>query len=266
MRTWPLDLPIYRKNQMRDTEDLKQAIHYGAVKRIRPKVMTVLTTIIGLSPIMWASTYEIGSDAMKRMAAPMIGGLVTSFILELTIYPAIFLLWKGTEVEGWRALIPGGSSRRRQNAGGPIYRSGGRWLRILLAVLVAALLAWATWNWVQGPAQLPPMKPVVSQEVAGGQVEILAPEGRFTSGDNTFRITIQTSQGKIAEVQDVRVEFHMPAMGSMPAMRVVADTETPGVGEISAQVALPMAGEWQMRLSFVIADQIQNLRMMIRAQ
>ncbi|UCF38303.1 MAG: efflux RND transporter permease subunit, partial [Acidobacteriota bacterium] len=74
--------------------DLKEAIHHGAVKRVRPKVMTVLTTIVGLLPILWASSTEIGADTMKRMAAPMVGGLVTSFLLELTIYPAIFLIWK----------------------------------------------------------------------------------------------------------------------------------------------------------------------------
>jgi Cu(I)/Ag(I) efflux system membrane protein CusA/SilA len=59
-------------------------------------MMTVMTTIVGLLPILWAATTETGADVMKRMAAPMVGGLVTSFILELTIYPAIYAIWRKT--------------------------------------------------------------------------------------------------------------------------------------------------------------------------
>ncbi|HAM38597.1 MAG TPA: CusA/CzcA family heavy metal efflux RND transporter [Elusimicrobia bacterium] len=82
------------KGQMRTLNDLKQAIHYGAVKRIRPKMMTVLTTFIGLLPIMWAQTFELGADVMKRIAAPMVGGIFTSFLMELLVYPAIYLIWR----------------------------------------------------------------------------------------------------------------------------------------------------------------------------
>jgi Cu(I)/Ag(I) efflux system membrane protein CusA/SilA len=82
-----------RKGKMRSREDLKEAIMYGAVKRIRPKLMTVGVILAGLIPVMFSS--GAGSDIMKRIAAPMIGGVVTSEILELTIYPAIYLIWKG---------------------------------------------------------------------------------------------------------------------------------------------------------------------------
>jgi len=64
----------------------------GAVKRLRPKFMTVTTMFVGLVPIMWAS--GTGADVMKRIAAPMIGGLVTSFLLELVIYPPLYQAWK----------------------------------------------------------------------------------------------------------------------------------------------------------------------------
>ncbi len=73
--------------------DLLSAIEHGAVKRLRPKAMTVAAAFMGLLPILWAS--GAGSDVMKRIAAPMVGGLVTSFALELLVYPAIYLLWKG---------------------------------------------------------------------------------------------------------------------------------------------------------------------------
>ncbi|MDH5654426.1 MAG: CusA/CzcA family heavy metal efflux RND transporter [Spirochaetia bacterium] len=76
--------------------DLIEAIVEGAVKRIRPKIMTVGSAIIGLLPVMWAT--GLGSDVMKRIAAPMVGGLVTSFLLELLIYPVLFFLWKRREL------------------------------------------------------------------------------------------------------------------------------------------------------------------------
>ena len=84
-----------KKNEgLKNFDDLKKAIHHGAVKRIRPKMMTVLTTFIALMPIMLASSSSSGADVMKRMAAPMVGGIFTSFILELLVYPAIFAIWK----------------------------------------------------------------------------------------------------------------------------------------------------------------------------
>jgi Cu(I)/Ag(I) efflux system membrane protein CusA/SilA len=83
------------KNQgrMRSLKDLQEAISEGAVKRVRPKMMTVMAIIMGLLPIMWS--HGAGADVMKRIAAPMIGGIVTSFILELIIYPVIFEIWRG---------------------------------------------------------------------------------------------------------------------------------------------------------------------------
>jgi Cu(I)/Ag(I) efflux system membrane protein CusA/SilA len=81
---------------MRTREDLKAAIMHGAVKRVRPKIMTVACAFFGLVPIMWSS--GTGADVMKRIAAPMVGGLTTSFLLELTVYPAVFALWKSREV------------------------------------------------------------------------------------------------------------------------------------------------------------------------
>jgi len=73
--------------------DLVQAIHHGAVKRIRPKIMTISVIIAGLLPIMWS--HGAGADVMKRIAAPMVGGVVTSGIMELAVYPVIFFIWRG---------------------------------------------------------------------------------------------------------------------------------------------------------------------------
>jgi len=80
--------------------DLTEAIVDGAARRIRPKLMTVMTTTIALLPILWST--GTGADVMKRIAAPMVGGLVTSFLLELTVYPAIFAAWKGRSLPALR--------------------------------------------------------------------------------------------------------------------------------------------------------------------
>ena len=81
-----------KEDRLRNLAELRQAIRYGAVQRLRPKFMTVATDFIGLLPIMWA--IGTGSDVMKRIAAPMIGGVFTSFLLELIVYPAIYQTWK----------------------------------------------------------------------------------------------------------------------------------------------------------------------------
>jgi len=92
-----------KEGRLRSLADLQEAIRYGAVKRLRPKFMTVATTFLGLVPIMWS--IGTGSDVMKRIAAPMIGGIFTSFLLELLVYPAIYQIWKwNVEVKKWLFL------------------------------------------------------------------------------------------------------------------------------------------------------------------
>jgi Cu(I)/Ag(I) efflux system membrane protein CusA/SilA len=81
-----------KQGLLRNLDDLTEAIIQGAVKRVRPKAMTVCAAFTGLLPIMWST--GTGADLMKRIAAPMVGGLVTSFALELLVYPAIYFLWR----------------------------------------------------------------------------------------------------------------------------------------------------------------------------
>jgi len=81
-----------RSGRLKSPADLDEAIVHGTVKRARPKMMTVVAAFTGLVPIMWSTS--AGADVMKRIAAPMIGGLATSFLLELLVYPAVFKLWK----------------------------------------------------------------------------------------------------------------------------------------------------------------------------
>jgi len=84
-----------RMNNMRDLHD---AVIEGAVGRVRPKIMTVCAILFGLLPIMWSPVTQAGADVMKRIAAPMIGGIVTSAILELLIYPVVYVIWRRREL------------------------------------------------------------------------------------------------------------------------------------------------------------------------
>jgi Cu(I)/Ag(I) efflux system membrane protein CusA/SilA len=103
-----LDLAYYEarsKGMMSTKEHLRQAILDGAVKRLRPKFMTVAVDFIGLVPVMLAT--GTGADTMKRIAAPLVAGMFTSFIMELVVYPAIYAIWKWhSEVKNHPALGP----------------------------------------------------------------------------------------------------------------------------------------------------------------
>jgi len=104
------------KGRMSTWADLAEAVDHGAVQRIRPKAMTVTTTFIALLPILWAT--GTGADVMRRIAAPMVGGILTSFIGELIVYPSIYFVWRALKLkkgplfpetnEHAEALSPGG--------------------------------------------------------------------------------------------------------------------------------------------------------------
>jgi Cu(I)/Ag(I) efflux system membrane protein CusA/SilA len=81
-----------KEGRMRNLTDLRDAIYHGAVKRVRPKAMTACVIVAGLAPILWS--HGAGADVMKRIATPMIGGVITSTIMELLVYPAIFYIWR----------------------------------------------------------------------------------------------------------------------------------------------------------------------------
>ena len=85
------------RGALRSVAEIDEALVHGAVKRIRPKLMTVATAFFGLLPILFSTA--TGSDVLKRIAAPMIGGLVTSFLAELLLYPPAYKLWKLKSME-----------------------------------------------------------------------------------------------------------------------------------------------------------------------
>ncbi len=118
------------RGELRSERDLEDAIVEGAARRIRPKLMTVVAMTAGLLPLLWSS--GSGADVMKRIAAPMVGGLASSFALELLVYPALFALWKRRSLPGvilpfQMDGVPGGASgdqaahdlRLRNDVGNP---------------------------------------------------------------------------------------------------------------------------------------------------
>ena len=86
-----------KKGRLQKLNDLVEVIHQGAVQRVRPKIMTAGVIIAGLLPIMWS--HGTGADVMKRIAAPMVGGVVTSVGMELMVYPVIYYIWKGWKLK-----------------------------------------------------------------------------------------------------------------------------------------------------------------------
>jgi Cu(I)/Ag(I) efflux system membrane protein CusA/SilA len=97
-----------KKGLMRQASDLRDAIYHGAVKRVRPKAMTACVIIAGLAPILWS--HGTGADVMKRIATPMVGGVVTSTLMELLVYPAIFFLWRSRSLKLVEPEKSGGSA------------------------------------------------------------------------------------------------------------------------------------------------------------
>jgi Cu(I)/Ag(I) efflux system membrane protein CusA/SilA len=107
-----LDLSYHERlaqGRLKTFADLKEAVIHGAVKRVRPKIMTVMAMFMGLIPIMWSM--GTGADVMKRIAAPMIGGILTSFLLELLVYPPLYATWK------WRYELKGGKAATTESPG-----------------------------------------------------------------------------------------------------------------------------------------------------
>jgi Cu(I)/Ag(I) efflux system membrane protein CusA/SilA len=98
-----LDL-AWKEHRPRTREEAREAVVAGAVKRIRPKIMTVATILVGLLPVLWST--GTGADVMKRIAAPMVGGVVTSALLELIVYPALYSIWKGRNLPTGAAPAP----------------------------------------------------------------------------------------------------------------------------------------------------------------
>ncbi|MGE5275961.1 MAG: efflux RND transporter permease subunit [Acidobacteriota bacterium] len=106
--TWKL------QGRMATLADLAQAVHHGAVKRIRPKMMTIMAILFSLVPLMWST--GTGADVMRRIAAPMIGGVITSFLGELVVFPAMYFIWRSARL-GKSPLFPATAAEPPESPG-----------------------------------------------------------------------------------------------------------------------------------------------------
>lgn len=254
-----LDLAYKRwkaEGRLKSFDDLKGAIHEGAVKRIRPKVMTVLTDIIGLMPVMLAAPWATGADVAKRMAAPMVGGLITSFVLELTIYPAIYAVWKRVEIEGWRktlfSVIPFYGKRRKERAGPTAEKSRALTMILLTVAALVIALAVAISVALLTVKEAGPQREIVTARSGNVVVRLSNAEGRITAGKNEFQLDLlDAATNEPLQIQNPSIEFFMPAMGAMPPMQSGADispTTTPG--RFRGAIDVSMSGEWQVTVRF----------------
>jgi Cu(I)/Ag(I) efflux system membrane protein CusA/SilA len=232
--------------RLRTPADLHDAIIEGAVQRIRPKIMTVCAILFGLLPIMWSPVTQSGADVMKRIAAPMIGGVVTSAVLELLLYPAIYMLWRrhhlpdpnGAEISG---AGPAPAERRR----------GGIWLFVLLAGTVAAGGVWLRQSHGgAASAALTETVPFATATASGLRINLYSPTGGLRTGNNHVVIEFLDAQtGAPAEVSAVAFALNM----NMPGMVMHSGgTITPaqGIGRYEAEIKPEMAGDWTAKLTY----------------
>jgi len=210
---------------------LYEAIVEGAVLRVRPKMMTVATTIFGLVPIFWEE--GAGSEVMRRMAAPMVGGLVSSLVLTLVVIPSIYAIWKGWGLEAgeWAERPTRWPTRRK----------------VVIGVLVLATIGGVggvfLWRHARGTGQV-----LHSETLDGMTVEVSAP--KLAHGkDIVFWLRLTDEAGAPLRDAEVTMEVYMPPMPSMgmPEMRS-AQMATFRNDRYESKLTLEAGGAWEFRL------------------
>jgi hypothetical protein len=234
------------EGRMRNMRDLHDAVIEGAVGRVRPKIMTVCAIVFGLLPIMWSPVLQAGADVMKRIAAPMIGGVVTSALLELLIYPVIYVIWRRRELaEKAEAavpflppeLVPSWQMRER------LIKS----VALIIAVIGIFYSGKCAWQKVR-PANISGT-PFITQTVNDLAVNLVNRAGGLRQGDNEVMIEFRDRNDQLVDVGNVsfNINMNMPGM-QMQGAGAVEKTGTPG--QYRAKVKADMAGDWNAKISF----------------
>ena len=234
------------EGRMNTMKDLHDAVIEGAVSRVRPKIMAVSAILFGLLPIMWSPAMQAGADVMKRIATPMIGGVISSAFLNLLIYPVIYVIWKkrGLKEQDEEetpfvppALMPSEGIRRRAP-------------RIIATiVIVVALIYGANFAWHKFASRNITGAPFATQTVNDLTVKLMSSGGQLRKGDNNVLIEFRDSSGHLVDVGNVNfnIDMNMPGMqihGGGPAQR----TGTPG--QYRARIKADMAGDWTAKISY----------------
>ena len=223
------------------SSDLYDAVMFGAVQRVRPKMMTVCAIIAGLLPIMWS--HGTGADTMKRIAAPMVGGMISSTILTLLIIPALYFLWRRRELsdtseEELAPLLSRSHETRRRLF---------KWIGLVIVLIAIFLGGSFIWHKVR-PAEVSGA-PFVTQTVNGLTVNFIEREGQLHEGNNELLIEFRDRNGELVDVGQVKFDLDM----SMPGMHMhsgsrIEQTKTPG--RYLARLKIDMGGDWNAKISF----------------
>jgi hypothetical protein len=232
--------------------DLRAAVIEGAVQRIRPKIMTVCAILFGLLPIMWSPVTQAGADVMKRIAAPMIGGVITSAVLELLLYPTIYILWRRRHLpEPDSADVP------------PLNVSSGTaaqprrgWLPWIMLVVLIGVATGGYYFWQDRNGETAPMSanalgtPFATRTANGLTVNFYHPQGGLKFAMNEVTIEFRdAANNEPVDVGTVKFDLDMNMQNMvMHSGSTITPEGTPG--RYRAKIKPDMAGDWTAQLHY----------------
>jgi copper/silver efflux system protein len=234
-------------------EALREAVIDGALLRLRPKIMTVSTVVAGLLPIMWST--RVGTEVMKPLAAPVLGGMVSSLLLVLVVTPVIFSWLREREIDRERDVGPGFIARAPTIHTRALPREPSRSHRLVWIITAAILVVLAASGWWIRQRSVAPSNERSGralQTVRAGDVIItlVSDTGSLHRGRNTFAIEFRTARtNALVDVGDVRLSAAM----TMPGMAMSGGIEisrTSVPGRYAATGEFGMAGAWRMAIEW----------------
>jgi Cu(I)/Ag(I) efflux system membrane protein CusA/SilA len=237
-----------RLDQEFDERALKDAVIEGALLRLRPKIMTTSTVVLSLLPIMWTS--RVGSEVLKPLATPVLGGMISSLLHVLIITPVLFYAIRRRALVAHRApavpVAPRVSPQPRRPA--QIRRAG--WIVGMAVIAAMAAVAWLFLRPASPAKPLPPGSVVLASAEAGDlKVAAVGPPG--TPGHGRSRVVIEFRDKASNALVDVGAvsgsgEMSMPAMVMTTAL--TGRMQTPGRYDVEGDYG--MAGEWRLTLEW----------------
>jgi hypothetical protein len=235
--------------RMNHIGDLYEAVKEGAVQRIRPKMMAVCAILFGLLPIMWSPTLQAGADVMKRIATPMIGGVITSAVLNLLIYPVIYVIWRRRELPS-TGLAESGAPAETERKRPTTFKQLARFLIVLLVGTVLFAGGYTAWNWWSSRSESAAVQitgePIATRTVGELTISVY---GDLHNGQSEVLVKFTDANGQPKDVGEVRsnLGMNMPGM-VMNAGSDVTKTSMPGV--YRAKLQPQMGGDWVLKLSW----------------
>jgi Cu(I)/Ag(I) efflux system membrane protein CusA/SilA len=220
-------------------EALRDAVIEGALLRLRPKVMTVSTVVAGLLPIMWST--RVGSEVMKPLATPVLGGMLSSLAHVLVVTPVLFFWIHERRLGLQHEPLP--ATRILQPA---------RWGPIIavLGVLIVAAAGATGWRYSRQSTTSESLGSEVVQRVGAGnlQITLLSPTGRLHQGRNVFAVEFRAADGRLVDAGTVRASGNMPMPGMV--MSSGLEIQRTSLGRYEATAEFGMAGAWHMTIEW----------------